>query len=83
MQLFLPSPRNSFPPKTVCEWEFERLMNMPRCLDCANYRIQDGFCYWCKAVITEKSAKKSMPCDGFVPAEKHHRVPDMKLVRVK
>jgi len=72
----------------MCEWDFERLrrleaVNMPKCVDCANYRVQDGFCYWCKAVITEKSANKSMPCDGFVPVEKRHRIPEMKLVRVK
>jgi hypothetical protein len=24
-----------------------------------------------------------MRCEGFVPAEKHHRIPDYKLVRVK
>ena len=56
---------------------------MPRCVDCGNFRIQDGYCSWCNAYIKEKNAKKSLRCDGFVPAEKHHRIPDYKLVRVK
>jgi hypothetical protein len=38
---------------------------MPRCVDCANYRKKDGFCSWCNAYITRKSAEKSLRCDGF------------------
>jgi hypothetical protein len=71
----------------MCEWDFERLrrleaVNMPKCYDCANFEVSSRFCKWYNAYLTEKSANKNVRCDGFKLAEKHHRIPDMKLVRV-
>ena len=69
---------------------------MPRCLDCANFDLKTHYCNWCNSYIRENSAKRSMPCDGFQRrkknsrdvkrilekhVERHHRVPDFKLVR--
>ena len=56
---------------------------MPRCVDCANFEVSSRFCKWYNAYLTEKTANKNVRCDGFKLAEKHHRIPDMKLVRVK
>jgi len=56
---------------------------MPRCIDCANFQIQNKYCSWYNAYIGEQLANERRQCDGFKLAEKHHRIPDMKLVRVK
>jgi hypothetical protein len=56
---------------------------MPRCVDCGNYRVQDGYCSWYNAYIKMNSAKKSLRCEGYVPAEKHHKIPDYKLGRCR
>jgi hypothetical protein len=54
---------------------------MPRCVDCGNFNVKDGYCAWHNAYIKESSAKKSMRCNGYIPAEKHYCLPDYKLVR--
>ncbi|MEM3629089.1 MAG: hypothetical protein QXE06_06935 [Candidatus Bathyarchaeia archaeon] len=64
---------------------------VPRCLDCALFDLKTCYCSWINAFIREESAKKCVPCDGFIRryrrrvqrVEKHHAMPFGNLVRVK
>jgi len=64
---------------------------MPRCLDCALFDLKTRYCSWINAFIKENSARKSVPCDGFMRrgkrrvqrVEKHHAMPFGTLVPVK
>jgi len=56
---------------------------MVRCVNCKHFDPKTRHCKWHDAYLTEKSAKKNIPCQGYLPIEKHHRVPDFKLVPIR
>jgi hypothetical protein len=60
---------------------------MSKCVNCKHFRMKDKFCDWCGAYLTEQSSRMNVKCEGYRPLrpfhriEKHHRIPDLKLVR--
>jgi len=86
------SPSSSFSFSRCFPFPLKVRIKMARCMDCANFNLKTHYCEWCNSYIKEKCALKSIPCDGFqkrsknakeATVEKHHRVPDFKLVRCK